>query len=145
MSTHEIIGEVQNLETYWSINYEVWEYDKTEYLYVSDTEARIYEDLQTGEYDLWLKFPLAVGDSWVYRTEGDNDYEATVLTIEDVTVPAGAFVDCYKIRYEYSAGMSDWSFTVWHHWAVGGKYGIKAYFESSGNTWELYSYSLPSR
>ncbi|MCP4230112.1 MAG: hypothetical protein GY771_08185, partial [bacterium] len=68
------------------------------------------------------------------------DWEATVVAVEDVTVPAGTFEDCYKIEYYYeSLSQGKGINTIWYASGVGGRYGVDEGFYS------LSSYNLPSK
>lgn len=68
------------------------------YVYLDDTELRLYEDTITTEYQLMLMLPLEVGDTW-YPFPDDTTVVREVMSISaSVTVPAGSFTGCSHVR-----------------------------------------------
>jgi hypothetical protein len=72
---------------------------------VTDSNVKSYGTLTSPTTEAYtsLVFPLKIGNNWI--TSGT--YEATVLSQEDVSVPAGTFSGCFKIRDYSSYGYSD--------------------------------------
>ena len=64
---------------------------------VSDSDVKFYGTVSnpTLEAEAFLMFLMGIGDKWF--TQGTD--EATVMVKENVTVPAGTYNDCLKIRY----------------------------------------------
>jgi len=67
------------------------------------TEEEDYMGIRT--FDTDYLYPLKVGDKWPYTGSSgslgreDNMYAYHVEGVEDVTVPAGTFKDCFKIVF----------------------------------------------
>lgn len=98
-TTHDLGFQVFEVEQHYAttlipdtggvVTLEDWD---TLYVAMDSAWARAYADLQTDEYELFLEFPLAVGDSWTVFQ--DSSVTATVESLDqDVTVPFGSF-DC---------------------------------------------------
>ena len=80
--------------------------------HVTDTDEEYYRVTDAGVYDHgtptypqetglpWLLFPLTVGKTWTFVDGTTYDRIATVVAIENVTVPAGTF-SCYKVSYTW--------------------------------------------
>lgn len=66
------------------------------------------------EPDLWLKVPSKVGDGWQTKWGSDVRWQV-ISTSETVTVPAGTFENCVRIRGT-PAGLSEGTD---HWWAMG--------------------------
>lgn len=64
---------------------------------VDDNTVSTYGTISfpTTEAFVLLNFPLTIGKTWLFT----GTHEATVMTRESVTVPAGTFSDCLKVRY----------------------------------------------
>jgi hypothetical protein len=114
------------------------------FIRVADNEVRIYDDLNQDDYRILLKFPLEVGNSWVYRPNDTEDSKAKVLRVDDCAVEAGTFEDCWVIEYhEYNYNVDKRTRSeVWYAVGVGGPCGVKG--KLIGNA-ELISYKLPDK
>jgi len=60
-----------------------------------------------------IQFPLEVGKTWDVMVSGSYSTKATVISKENMTVPAGTF-DCYKITLATTYGSSEaYTSTLW--------------------------------
>lgn len=67
------------------------------YLRNTGSEMRAYEDLAGNAYQVYARFPITQGDSWVVWP--DSGITRTVVsTSESYTVPEGSFSGCALIR-----------------------------------------------
>lgn len=94
-----------------------------------------------------LVFPLSVGSSWTTQNGGIT-VEASVIAKESVTVPAGTFSDCYKVKYSsnYIINSANMTYDVYAWFAknVGGVKNVSvltATFSYSGMDIETTSLS----
>jgi hypothetical protein len=73
-----------------------------------------------------LRYPLEIGERWIYFTPGDNNpSEKEILSFENVTVPAGTF-DCYKIQHFFDINDDgEWDDDFFHYDYVSEKGLIK--------------------
>ncbi len=57
---------------------------------------------------LWQQAP--VGTTWSHVESDGDEIESKILAIEKVTVPAGTFTGCLKIRHRCTncSGSADW-------------------------------------
>ncbi|MCX5748808.1 MAG: hypothetical protein NTZ10_00990 [Candidatus Saganbacteria bacterium] len=80
---------------------------------VTDNNAKQYGTLAspTTEAITGLVFPLSIRSSWVDSVTSPV-YTDTVISIEDVTVPAGTFTNCFKIK-SGSIHSSGYGFYKW--------------------------------
>ncbi len=68
------------------------------YAYDADTEWRIYDDTTSTDYELLMKLPVILGDSWIPDTP-EPTITRTVLSLSaSVTVPAGTYTSCANLR-----------------------------------------------
>ena len=60
------------------------------------------------EHMLWQQAP--VGTTWSHVESEGDEIESKILAIENVTVPAGTFTGCLKIRHRCTncSGSADW-------------------------------------
>lgn len=72
------------------------------YVIVTDSNVKTYNTL-TSEASTLLVFPLNVGSHW-FNSGSD---ESQVLALETVTVQAGTFNNCYKVRTTRQASFYD--------------------------------------
>jgi len=70
----------------------------TEYICRTDTEYRIYEDTVTTDYELLMKLPVVLNDSWVPKPDEPTITRTVHSTTTDITVPAGSYSDCVDLR-----------------------------------------------
>lgn len=72
---------------------------------VTDTDVKTYGSTTspTTEATNYFIFPLKIGNKWLIS--GTN--EATVVAQENVSVPAGTYINCFKIRYPYGSSYTD--------------------------------------
>ncbi len=68
------------------------------YAYDADTEWRMYDDTTSTDYELLIKLPVILGDSWIPDTP-EPTITRTVLSLSaSVTVPAGTYTNCANLR-----------------------------------------------
>ena len=68
------------------------------YVHESDTELRLYDDTTSTDYQLFLKLPVTLGDTWVPHVT-EPTITRTVLSLSaSITVPAGSFTSCANLR-----------------------------------------------
>jgi hypothetical protein len=89
------------------------------YQTIIDNEVREFSDLNNpDQYEILLRFPLEVGDSWQEPTQQMDSVWIfsmnvdSVVAIENVNTPFGNFIDCYKIR----SNMWDFEFSQFEKW-----------------------------
>jgi hypothetical protein len=70
----------------------------TEYICKTDTEYRIYKDTVTTDYELLLKLPVVLNDSWVPKPDEPTVTRRVQSTTSSITVPAGSYSDCVDLR-----------------------------------------------
>ncbi len=92
---------------------DTFEYEIERFTYEAfiDNEVRELYDLNdTSNYEIMLRFPIKVGDSWHKPPEYSDSmvvisfFYDCVTAIEDVVTPAGEFEDCYKIEKNFLGG-----------------------------------------
>ncbi|UCG31229.1 MAG: hypothetical protein JSV53_04945 [candidate division WOR-3 bacterium] len=71
----------------------------TSYLQEKDGNVLFYSDLNDQEPDTLLVLPLALGNTWTVRTEPWGDMTGEAVGIEDVTLSAGTFTECWHVEY----------------------------------------------
>ncbi len=65
------------------------------YIAESDTQFLVYDDTLSTEFELLLKLPVTVGDTWVPDPADDPNTVREVLSItSSVSVTAGSFTNC---------------------------------------------------
>lgn len=70
----------------------------TNFVHKADSEWRMYDDTTTTDYELFMKLPVTLGDSWIPETD-EPTISRTVLSLSaSVTVPAGSFASCANLR-----------------------------------------------
>ncbi|MGD8717273.1 MAG: hypothetical protein PVH29_00495 [Candidatus Zixiibacteriota bacterium] len=147
VSEHESAGEVSVME-HWmrAPDSPKWGFTGYRFIRVANNEVRIYEDPNQDDYRVLLKFPLEVGKTWVCRPNDSHDSKATVLRVEDCTVEAGTFEDCWVIEYHefnYNFNIEKMTkYKVWYAVGVGGPCGVKGKLIGDA---ELISYKLPGK
>ncbi len=98
--------------------YEIYNKYANEKVRVGKRKTFHKEKLLLKEEGLRYGFPLKVGLKWDEESDfkrNDNMYCWYVEKIEDVTVPAGAFKDCFKIVYDTCPDTT----TEWYYPGVG--------------------------
>ncbi|MDH4210605.1 MAG: hypothetical protein OEV79_04085 [candidate division WOR-3 bacterium] len=71
----------------------------TSYLQEKDGNVLFYSDLNDSEPDTLLVLPLVLGNTWTVRTEPWGDMTGEAVGLEDVTLPAGTFTECWHVEY----------------------------------------------
>lgn len=71
----------------------------TTYIQETDDYILIYYSLTDVEPDTSLVLPIEAGNTWTVYADTTDTLTAEVIGQEDVTVPAGAYTDCWDIRY----------------------------------------------
>ena len=89
------------------------------YQTIIDNEVRQFSDLNNpDEYEILLRFPLEVGDSWQEPPQQMDSvwtfsiFIDSVVAVENVTTPIGKFNDCYRIR----SSMWGFEFSQFEKW-----------------------------
>jgi len=70
----------------------------TDYICKTDTEYRIYDDTVTTEYEILLKLPVVLNDSWVPESDEPTVTRTVRSVTSNITVPAGSYSDCVYLR-----------------------------------------------
>ena len=68
------------------------------YLFVSDSQFVEYEDTVTTEYEIVIRLPVTVGDTWEPFSDSPSITREVLSITENVSVPAGTFSNCLHIR-----------------------------------------------
>jgi hypothetical protein len=71
----------------------------TTYIRSTEDHILIYNDLAETEPDTSLVLPIEDGNTWTVYADTTDTMTAEVIGLEDITVPAGAYSDCWDIRY----------------------------------------------
>jgi len=111
-----------------------------DYFRKTDEDLRCYEDTTTLKYDILLRFPVTLGDSWLKTDSSQIELEVTSLS-ETVTVPAGTFENCIVVR-ETSPISSGYAVTNhYYHRGIG---QVQALFTMEGmsGTIKLNNYNI---
>ena len=98
--------------------YEIYNKYANEKVRVGKRKTFHKEKLSSREDGLRYGFPLKVGLKWDEESDfkrNDNRYCWYVEKMEDVTVPAGTFKDCFKITYDTCPDTE----TEWYYPGVG--------------------------
>ena len=97
-----------------------YNYADTLYSYFqrTDEELRCYDDTVTTEYDIWLKYPVTLGETWMKSDSSQAELEVTSLSTT-VTVPAGTFDNCIVVRETLQVGSSTSVTNHYYHRGVG--------------------------
>jgi hypothetical protein len=69
-----------------------------DYICKTDTEYRIYDDTVTTEYEILLKLPVVLNDSWVPESDEPTVTRTVRSVTSSITVPAGSYSDCVYLR-----------------------------------------------
>ncbi len=64
----------------------------------TDSEWRMYDDTTSTDYELFMKHPLTLGDTWIPDTTEPTTSRAVLSLSASVTVPAGSFTSCANLR-----------------------------------------------
>ncbi|MCD4707331.1 MAG: hypothetical protein K8S62_06300 [Candidatus Sabulitectum sp.] len=68
------------------------------YIQETDTELRLYDDTTTTDYEIFIKLPVTLNDSWTPETD-DPTITRTVLSLSaSAIVPAGTYSSCANLR-----------------------------------------------
>lgn len=68
------------------------------YIQETDTEIRMYDDTTTTDYELFIKLPVTLGDSWIPEID-EPTVTRTVLSLSaSAIVPAGTYSSCANFR-----------------------------------------------
>ena len=96
----------------------------TSYLQEKEGNVLFYSDLNDPEPDTFFVMPLALGSTWRVRIEPWGDMTGEAIGLEDVTLPAGTFTECWHVEY---TGLNATS----HSWLAPGIGLIKHHFVGS--------------
>lgn len=114
MLTYKIVGSKMNKEKeqilYHYGTFREGTMGKIDYYFQTEEGLFYYDKLTSKKAIPSLKYPLKEGAEWSYG-EGESKINFKVLAVEDVSVPAGDFNDCYKIEYKIASG--DFSMVEW--------------------------------
>ncbi|MCP4230110.1 MAG: hypothetical protein GY771_08175 [bacterium] len=142
MVNHTTVGEVVVIEEWFrSDDNKDWYLSSYEYVQVTDEEIRRYDDLNEDSYSVLVTLPLELGNTWSYRPLDHPDWTASIVSIDNVSMPWGTYTGCYRV--EYITEDSYWGDSVSTRWfapGVGGLYGVR---EEDGRITELVGYKFP--
>jgi hypothetical protein len=116
----------------------------TQYIVADSSKVDVYESTSDTNPMHLLKFPLMIGNTWRVFDDGDDIQKslvATVVTTENVVVPAGQFNGCYKVSIISEIDPSYYSY-YWYDSTVG---KVKAYtvnLAEGTSLFELNSYQI---
>lgn len=78
------------------------------YFQITNEELRCYDDTTSTEYEIWLKFPVTLDETWAHADSSDKTMQ--VIDIDaTITVASGTFSNCVVVRETDPAG-SEFSF-----------------------------------
>ena len=86
---------------------------------------------------VFLNFGASPGDAWKVDDWGTVKLESKGI---EVTVPAGTFQNCIKLKMVQDVGPPQY-FSTWYLWTAPGVGGVK-WIDPNGIVWELKSYEL---
>ncbi len=89
-----------------------------DYFRKTDDDLRCYKDTTTLKYDILLRFPVTLGDTWLKKDSSQIELEVTSLS-ETVTVPAGTFKNCIVVRETAPIGSGTAVTDHYYHRGVG--------------------------
>jgi len=98
------------------------------YFQKTDEELRCYDDTTTLQYDVWLRFPVTLGDTWMKTDSSQIELEVTSLSAT-VTVPAGTFENCIVVQETAPIGSG---FSVTDHYYHRGVGQVQNLFSMDG-------------
>jgi len=140
ITQHEQGFQLQVLEI-WLEGYGYW---LTEYILADNEKVDVYYALDDENPYHRLEFPLEIGKTWPAWDDSDDKF-FTVVAVEDVTVPAGEFKDCFKVSYT-SETDPEWFEYHWYGASVGLVKIYAGYPEGhpdmGDTTYELNSYNI---
>ena len=96
----------------------------TSYIQEKDGNVLFYNDLNDSEPDTLFVIPFVIGNIWTVRTEPWGDMTGEAVGMQDVTVPARTFNDCWHVEY---TGLN----ATGHSWLAPGIGLIKHHFVGS--------------
>ncbi|NOQ22180.1 MAG: hypothetical protein GQ565_05980 [Candidatus Aegiribacteria sp.] len=70
----------------------------TIYAHKTDTELRMYDDTTSTDYELLLKLPVTLAESWIPESDEPTTTRTVLSLSASVTVPAGTFATCANLR-----------------------------------------------
>ncbi len=117
----EDVSEFSHVETaYVHVPFETTEvYSEMSYARQSGDYILGYDDLGDSEPDTALALPLEQGKTWTVSASGDTTVVAEVVGREDVTVPAGTYADCWKVKMTLSVGGESQVIYWWYADGIG--------------------------
>lgn len=71
----------------------------TTYIQTTDDYLLIYDDLADTEPDTSLVLPIEQGNTWTVYADTADTMTAEVIEQVNITVPAGAYTNCWNIQY----------------------------------------------
>jgi hypothetical protein len=114
ITTYKIVGSKENEEKgvhlFHMGRFKEGTMGKIDYYFQNEEGLFYYDTLKSKNPITALKYPLEEGTEWSYG-KGENQVTFKIIGIEDVSVPAGDFTDCYKIEYKTKSGsvsMLEW-------------------------------------
>lgn len=115
-----------------------------QYMVVDSGKVDIYGTTSDTNPMHILKFPLMIGNTWRVFDDGDDMQKslvATVVTTEDVIVPAGEFKNCYKVSITSELDPNYFSY-YWYDSTVGKVKAHTVNVSEGTSIFELISYQI---
>lgn len=76
----------------------VWADTSISYGFDADSEFIAYDDTVSAEYEIFMKLPPTVGETWEPMSDDSTIVREVISITASVSVPAGNFSDCIHIR-----------------------------------------------
>ncbi|MEA3267416.1 MAG: hypothetical protein U9P42_10830 [Candidatus Fermentibacteria bacterium] len=88
------------------------------YLQVTDEELRCFDDTTSAEYEIWLKFPVTLDETWAHADSSDRTMQVIDLDAT-ITVAAGTFSNCVVVRETDTMGSNFYFVDNYYHRGIG--------------------------
>ncbi|MCK5842289.1 MAG: hypothetical protein KAH31_08990 [Candidatus Sabulitectum sp.] len=88
------------------------------YLQVTDEELRCYDDTTSTEYDILLKFPVTLDETWAHADSSDKTMQVIDIAAS-ITVAAGTFSNCVVVRETDPVGSNFAYADYYYHRGIG--------------------------
>lgn len=91
----------------------------TRYLRKTGSHVLVYDSLADPAPETLLALPLKVDRDWTVAVRGDTVISAAAVGQETVSVPAGEYVDCWKVKLTFTVGSTSQASYAWYADGVG--------------------------
>ncbi|MCK4806825.1 MAG: hypothetical protein KAT09_04220 [Candidatus Aegiribacteria sp.] len=68
------------------------------YAHNTDSEWRMYDDTTSTDYELFMKLPVTLDDTWIPDTSEPTISRTVISLSASVSVPAGSYTNCANLR-----------------------------------------------